>query len=93
MMSSASALRCFGRRMRRGNDMGCQQCGRLPGDLRCNYEDGCVNDEGYEPRNDWECVPSSDRVLSEKKKERLAAWEIDPGDDLDLGGDDKTIHA
>lgn len=41
--------------------MGCQQCGRQPGDLYCLYDDGCPNDPQYEPRQDWACEPAPDR--------------------------------
>ena len=37
--------------------MGCQQCGRRPGDLYCLNDDGCPKHE-YEPRQDWACEPS-----------------------------------
>ncbi len=38
--------------------MGCQQCGRRPGDLYCLNDDGCPNDPQYEPRQDWACEPA-----------------------------------
>ena len=40
--------------------MGCQQCGRHPGDLYCLNDDGCPNDQQYEPRQDWACEPAQD---------------------------------
>jgi hypothetical protein len=38
--------------------VGCQQCGRRPGDLYCLNDDGCPNDPQYEPRQDWACEPA-----------------------------------
>jgi hypothetical protein len=39
--------------------MGCQQCGRQPGDLYCLNDNGCPNDTQYEPRQDWACEPAT----------------------------------
>lgn len=66
--------------------MGCQQCGRQPGDLHCNYEAGCVNDEGYEPRNDWECVPAEKKPTARQRPKVADAEDAFNAEQAKIGG-------